>query len=219
MAVIIKKQKSLYLSALKYIALAFAVVIAGRFLLSVNVLITIASLVAFPIILGKSANFLLGALGEWLVTKELCRMDDNYFIINDICLPNMQIDHLLICPKGIFTIETKTYLGKIYGNGNEKYWKQYLPGLSYGIKRYSPIKQGRGHSVKLFELLKKDGLNNRINTIVVFAGLAKVSVNPKPIPVLYRKQICDFLSGQQDTLNFSQAQEYKIAIMDIVTSK
>lgn len=214
MAIILKKQKSLYISALKWIALAFAVAIAGRLLLPVHVFITIATLIAFPIILGKSANFFMGAFGEWLVTKELCQLDDNYFIVNDINLPGMQVDHTLICPKGIFTIETKTYLGKIYGNGNDKYWNQYING--FGIKRYSPIKQGRGHSVKLYELLEQKGLSHRIDTIVVFTGLAEVSVNPKPIPVLYRKQLLNYILQQRDILNPSQVQEYKDAILRLV---
>lgn len=215
MATILKKQRSLYLSALKYIALAFLVAIAGRLLLPVHVFITIATLIAFPLILGKSFNFLLGALGEHLVTKEICKLGDDYYLFNDINLPGMQIDHTLICPKGIITIETKTYFGKVYGNGDDKYWKQYLNGVS--IRRYSPIRQGRCHSVKLHDLLEPKGLSHRIDTIVVFAGLAKVSVNPKPIPVLYRKEINEYIIGLPDMLSSEQIQDYKGLIMNEIT--
>lgn len=217
MATILKKQKSLYTSALKWIILAFVIAIAGRLWLAINdnyVFITIATLIAFPVILGKSFNFLIGAWGEYSVTKEINKFSDDYYLINDINLPGMQIDHTLICPKGIITIETKTYFGKVYGNGNEKYWKQYINGFT--TRRYSPIKQGRGHSVKLYELLEQKGLNQRIDTIVAFAGPAKIIVNPKPIPVIYRRELYDYLSSQPDVLSPEQITEYKDKIMVIV---
>ncbi len=217
MAIILKKQRSLYVSALKYIILAFVIAIIGRLLLQVHVFITIVTLIVSPMIIWRSGNFLVGALGEYLVTRELKKFGDNYYVFNDLNFTKMQIDHTLICPKGIFTIETKTYFGKIFGNGNERYWKQYINKAP--IRRYSPIKQGRRHSVKLFELLKKKGLSKRIKTIVVFAGPAKVKVAPKPIPVLYRKQLYDYLSRKPDTINEKEILDYKAKIFNLIKNK
>ena len=128
----------------------------------------------------------------------------------------MQIDHTLICPKGIITIETKTYIGKIYGDGNEKYWRQYIQGNKFGIKRYSPIKQGRAHSAKLHDLLANKGFNRRIDTIVVFAINTIVKVNPKPIPVLYRKQLRDYISRLPDIMSREDIIKYKNEIMNLL---
>jgi hypothetical protein len=219
MAILLKKQKSLYLSALKYIVLAFAVAIVGRLLLSFNVFITIATLAIFPIIFGKSGTFILGALGEYVVTRELKKLDNNYFIINDVNLAEAQIDHVLIGPKGIFTIETKAYVGKVYGNGSKRYWRQYVGKNKFGIKRYSPIKQGRGHSRKLYKLLFEKGFDRRIYTMVVFAGSAQVKVRPQPIPVLYRKEVKDYISELPNILSQEEVNRYRDEIMKLSNSK
>lgn len=215
MATILKTQTSLYISALKWFSLALAIAIVGRLLLPVSVFITIASMFAFIIIMNKMSPFLTGAYGEWLVTNEIKKFGDNYFLINDFNFPGMQIDHVLICPKGIFTIETKTYFGSVYGNGDEKNWKLYIGGISRLI--YSPIKQARGHSVKLYELLKKKGFSHRIDSIVVFAGLANVHVQSQPIPVLQCRQLHGYLTGRNDVLSKEQVLEYKGVIMSLLS--
>jgi hypothetical protein len=216
MAIISKKQKSLYWAALKYIILAFLVAIIGRLLISVSVFITIISFFIFFFLFNKSLNYLVGALGEYLVTKEIKKFGDDYFLINDVKLPEFdaQIDHILICPKGVFTIETKTWFGKVYGNGDEKYWRLYISKIP--IKKYSPIKQGRRHSVKLSESLRQCGSNIYIKTIVVFVGTTKVKVRPQPIPVLRRQELYGYLSRQRDVLSREQVLRYKEEIMKVV---
>ena len=106
------------------------------------------------------------------------------------------------------------WLGKVYGNGNEKYWRLYISKIP--IKKYSPIKQGRRHSVKLSELLEQCGLNIYIKTIVVFAGAAKVKVRPQPIPVLRHQEVYGYLSQQRDILSREQVLKYKEEIMKVV---
>jgi len=61
--------------------------------------------------LRKSRNWHKGILGEKMVVEALATLDNSYVLINDIILPGRKgnIDHILICPKGIFVIETKSY--------------------------------------------------------------------------------------------------------------
>ena len=125
-AKILTKQRSLYVSAFKYILLASAVAIIGRLLLPVSVFITIVSLVAFFFILRKSFNYLMGAIGEHLVTKEIKKFGDDYYLINDVEISGKQTDHILICPKGVYIIETKTYFFNVYDWF--RYWKLYKNG-------------------------------------------------------------------------------------------
>jgi hypothetical protein len=218
MAIVLKKQKSLYISALKWFLFFIVVMVVARLLAKVNPFITIASFITIPFFIERIGNYLAGALGEYLVTRQLNKLGDNSYIINDINLPGLQIDHTLVCPKGIITIETKTYVGKVYGNGKEKYWRQYIGKNRFGIKRYSPIKQGRAHSVKLHELLIKRGLDRRIDTLVVFAGTAEIKVRPRPIPVLYRKQLYEHLLNMPDVLSSEEIQNYKEMILDQIFS-
>lgn len=216
MATVLKKQKSLYYSALKWFLLFAAVLVVGRLLGEINAFLSLLPFFTIPFFIERIGNYLAGALGEHLVTRQLNRLEGEYYIVNDINLPGMQIDHTLICPKGVFTIETKTYIGKVYGNGNEKYWKQYIGKNRFGIKRYSPIKQGRAHSAKLYDLLAQQELNRRIDTIVVFAGVAQVKVNPKPIPVLHRKQVYEYISQLPDIMRQEEIEKYKDGIMNLL---
>ena len=63
-----------------------------------------------------------GAIGENAVVRELKKLSDQYYLINDFSLKfnppiynkrendriySIQIDHLLVCPSGIFILETK----------------------------------------------------------------------------------------------------------------
>lgn len=216
MATILKKQKSLNYSALKWFLIFVAVLIAGRLLGEINAFLSLLPFFTIPFFIERIGNYLAGALGEHFVTSQLNKLGDDYYIINDINLPGMQIDHTLICPKGVFTFETKTYVGKIYGNGDAKYWKQYIGKNKFGIKRYSPIKQGRAHSAKLHDLLVQQGLDRRIDTIVVFAGVAQVKVNPKPIPVLHRKQLREYISRLPDVLSQEDILKYKDEIIKML---
>jgi hypothetical protein len=65
-----------------------------------------------------------GAIGENAVVSELKKLPDSYYVINDFSLEfsqpiynrkendkifSIQIDHILICPSGVFAIETKNW--------------------------------------------------------------------------------------------------------------
>lgn len=67
-------------------------------------------------------NSIYGALGEMKVVRELEKLSDEYFLINDFSVSfskaiyhkkedehilSIQIDHILVAPSGIFLIETK----------------------------------------------------------------------------------------------------------------
>ena len=78
----------------------------------------------------KSVPFLLGWQGEARVTNVIKnRLSDEWYLADDVEPENPkgtelrkpQIDHVLIGPKGVFTIETKNYVGKVYGNEDKLY--------------------------------------------------------------------------------------------------
>jgi hypothetical protein len=57
---------------------------------------------------GKLRNYNLGLLGERYVAERLNELrEDGYYIIHDIPCGRMNIDHVLVGPAGVFTIETK----------------------------------------------------------------------------------------------------------------
>ena len=103
-----------------------------------------------------------GALGEQKVVKELEKLSDEYFLINDFCLSfpkpiynrrendyikSIQIDHILVTLSGVFLIETKNWSEKSLNN----------PGLR------SPVQQIKRTSFVLFKILNEGITNYRLN--------------------------------------------------------
>jgi hypothetical protein len=60
-----------------------------------------------------------GAEGEELVGAELNKLDDRFHAIHDVVLGRGNIDHVVIGPAGIFTIETKSHWGKVAFRGGQ----------------------------------------------------------------------------------------------------
>jgi hypothetical protein len=83
-----------------------------------------------------------------------------------------QIDHILINHYGIFIIETKNYIGKIYGFENAENWKKYVYGNNQPYEFYNPIKQNEKHLKNLQRILNDDQIN--FTSIVVFSDQADI---------------------------------------------
>ena len=150
-------------------------------------------------ITGLRTSFVLGAFGEARISRLIKKnFNHNWYLINDVKIP-AQIDHILICPKGVFTIETKNYTGKIYGSEYKDQWSKYVRGREY--KFYSRVKQGKKHSLVVSQTLSGLGIDISVKTIVVFhSRWAKLKVHSPKVPVLYSDQLVNYLSNQKDTL-------------------
>lgn len=59
-----------------------------------------------------------GATGEREVAKALDALPDSYCIVHDISTEYGNLDHIVVCPKGIFAIETKRWRGTVSSDGN-----------------------------------------------------------------------------------------------------
>ena len=108
----------------------------------------------------KDLNHLIaGAIGENLVVKEIEKLSDGFILMNDFGLNfrppiifnkepilSIQIDHLLICSKGVFILETKNWSKKSI--------------LDLDLR--SPVEQIRRTSFALFKILNEALKNNYI---------------------------------------------------------
>lgn len=63
----------------------------------------------------KATRYRKGIRGEELVSSLLAGLPDEFYLINDVTLPGHRgnIDHVLVGPCGVVTIETKNYRGVI----------------------------------------------------------------------------------------------------------
>jgi len=144
---------------------------------------------------------LRGRFGEKLVADTLAELPEDYRVINNLMVRTnwgtAQIDHVVICPHGIFVIETKTYNGWIFGSETDAYWTQVI---HHRKKRfYNPLRQNNGHVQALKTILagsKNTGYKNIVcYSIVVFSGECELK---KSIPgVMYRQQLNAFILSKR----------------------
>ena len=99
-----------------------------------------------------------GRIGEAKVNRVLKGLSKKYggrFIHNVIVQGDdektSQIDHVYVCSRGVFVIETKNYAGRIYGTQNQKQWTQVLAYGHSKNKLYNPVMQNYTHIRRLSE--------------------------------------------------------------------
>ena len=145
-----------------------------------------------------------GKYGEYLVYKHLKAMENNgaKFLFN-LYIPKqngetIEIDILMISPKGIFVFESKNYSGWIFGSENQRYWYQTLPNrfkMCHKEKFYNPVKQNISHIKALEKVL---GVNIPIWSIIVFSErctLKKIDITSNNVAVIKRYNLVRVISS------------------------
>ncbi len=101
-----------------------------------------------------------GRIGEARVNGVLEELTKDYGgrFIHDVIVmgddgKTSQIDHVYVCSKGVFVIETKNYAGRIYGSEEQKQWTQVLAYGNSKNKLYNPIMQNYTHIRRLKQAL------------------------------------------------------------------
>ncbi len=117
-------------------------------------------------------SLIAGAVGENLTVKEIEKLSNDYYLINDFSLKfdppiynrkendrifSIQIDHLLICKSGIFILETKNWSNESINN----------------LDLRSPVKQVSRTNFALFVLLNSE---SNINLVQHHWGSARIPV-------------------------------------------
>lgn len=219
MATILKKQDSLDSVAFdRFIWGAIPVVIGILIVLFISSIGLIGfGLIILGIIIAKSGDsFSKGAEGEALVSEVLEQFPDDWFIFNDMVVGTSQIDHIVISPKGVHTIETKNYRGKIYGNADEKEWLQVL-GHNHKTSFYNPVKQGNKHSLNLSKHLENSGFKTWVNTIVIFPNPeVKLKVFSPKVNVIHLDELYSHMSAQRDVLDTVKCSDIANILLELV---
>ncbi len=162
-----------------------------------------------PIIIGVlvlgiiSALFykkIVGWFGEHWTRQALSKLPKaKYKIINDLFLNvdgrTCQIDHVVVSPYGIFSVETKQYNGYIKGNKYDNNWVRRSGENKYYYT--NPIKQNYGHCKMLAQLLKID--ESKIYNIVCIPSKAILNVKHDGELVRYNT-IFDKISSYNDEI-------------------
>ncbi len=135
------------------------------------IIFILALYIGANIFLNNVRTTIKGKIGELKVSRKL-KSISNGIVINNLTFrvndkKTCQIDHILVCEKGIFVVETKNYIGRIYGDDVAREWTQVLNFGKVKNKLYSPVKQNITH---VCELANRIGNNKYIFNCVVFAN-------------------------------------------------
>ncbi|WP_339063485.1 nuclease-related domain-containing protein [Tepidibacillus marianensis] len=138
--------------------------------------------------------------GEKSISKAK-KLPDDYLILNDVTVKvndkEVQIDHILVSPYGVWCVETKSHLGRIYGKEQDKNWTQKKKsdgGKIYTKSFYNPVTQNAVHSRRVEDFLKqKIGLNVPVKSVIVFTSADQLNVHTTTPVVTPKKLISTIL--------------------------
>lgn len=136
-------------------------------------------------------------LNPLLFGKVEHRMINNLILVDENGKSH-QIDHVEIRANGIFCIETKNYIGWIYGGENQDKWTQTL----YNGEKHqfvSPLKQNKSH---VYHISKVLGGKYKINSVVVMVQNNADKVNCKNVVNLddLKQYLKEFDDGTKYTI-------------------
>jgi hypothetical protein len=173
-------------------------------------------ILAGTVLIRSGYKFHLGAVGERRVAQILNHFPDDWYIIHDLVVNGAQIDHILISPKGVYTLETKNLRGTIYGNVEKQNWSQVLKQRKRSF--YNPVKQAVGHSVALRSFLRENGFPRVwVNTIVVFTHPeVQLKVASATVPVLYLTELRDYLQRQEEVMSPQYSAEIATCVATVI---
>jgi hypothetical protein len=135
------------------------------------------------IIIKRIKTYKLGRDGERIVGEIFDNLRSKRFVVfHDIVAGNFNIDHVILTPHGIFTIETKTYSKPPKGEVTYKDDKIIAGNMNLGNKI---IIQAESESKWLESILKEStGKNYNVMPVIVFPGWFV-----QPMPETLKKRI------------------------------
>ncbi|MDZ4197648.1 MAG: nuclease-related domain-containing protein, partial [Kiritimatiellia bacterium] len=110
----------------------------------------------------EAKQLAIGSGGERDLSKRLEReLPDDTLILNDLEIRHgrhhAQIDHLVISPRGLFVVETKTWAGRLSGRAEDEHWMLRAAGREPRAMK-NPVRQNRRQAQVLREKLAFGGL-------------------------------------------------------------
>ena len=137
-----------------------------------------------------------GNFGEFLTYSCLENLGEQHKMLVNIYLPKAdgtttEIDLIMVSATGIYVFESKNYSGWIFGDENNRYWKQTFRGGRH-YQFYNPIWQNKKHIGVLKQHL---GLGDEVFLSYIVFGedcvLKKMLVCSADVKVMNRNELMD----------------------------
>jgi hypothetical protein len=157
------------------------------------------------------ANYRLGFEGERFVGEELCRLIAHKFeIYHDVPFDGFNLDHVLVGPRGVFVVETKTRRKPVNGSGDKKFHVSFDGKSLRWPERTDScgIEQAKNNAKTLSKWLSSaTGENVWATPILAFPGwMVDRKAPPNGIYVLNPKEIYGVCSTQPEKIGVQQIQ-------------
>lgn len=142
------------------------------------------------------------AVGQFL--EDLRRK--GFYVFHDLIGRDFNLDHVLVGPKGVFTIETKTISKPKRGRAVVEYDGEKLT-LNGCLPDRNPVIQAKAQANWLKELLAEGNVNVQIKPVVVYPGWFvknQGSAAKAPVWVLNPRALPTFIGNLPEQLSDSQ---------------
>ena len=168
-----------------------------------------------------------GKDGEERIHNRLTQLPEEYRLLEDVIFKTpkgtTQIDHIVVSKYGVFAIETKNYIGNIYGDDNREKWKQVIVNkvryqrnpwkeYTYVTKNefYNPVKQTLAHTYAIKKALQV--LHAPVIPILVFTGGCIIQAESTSCLVITDSELIETILSFKEIV-FSDALVDKITTM------
>ena len=181
-----------------------------QYALSVYITVTLGFIIYYSFKIKPAIKYIrdlqLGRDGERAVSESLEELRiSGYKVYNDFVCESFNIDHIIVGPAGIFTIETKTYRKQVGTNPQISYdgLKILVNGISYPK---DPIRQAKGQMYWLEGFIKDNAkIAVKVKPVVIFPGWYVNPINNTvEVWVLNEKALPAFLKNSPVLLNNEQ---------------
>lgn len=149
--------------------------------------------------LRRIESFFRGARGEERVANVLSNLPDTYHVFNDFAVGGDYVDHVVVGPAGVFSIETKSWRGEVDIEDGHVLVNKSLPSRN-------PIIQAQHEADKVRLLIKKLGFDISVIPVVCFASDTFVSdlTQCGPVKILNSDAIQNWFTLMPEVLPLSE---------------
>lgn len=158
-----------------------------------------------------------GRRGEIRVTDLLeDALGDDTYILNDVLIrharKSAQIDHLVVCPKGLFVIETKNWRGAIRGDEQEPQWTQVREAGGRPVRVSNPVMQNARHIAVLRAVLAAAGVEwpDILSLVVYLSEGTEFDITRQTVPILTAHSAARFVADYQPARTYDTAAVDKV---------
>lgn len=145
--------------------------------------------------LRRVESFFRGARGEERVAGVLASLPDAYHVFNDFEANGDHIDHVVVGPVGVFSVETKSWRGAVEIVEGHVLVNGVLPSRD-------PVTQALRESDKVRNAIRKIGFDVTVVPVVCFASdtFTDGAMTCGPVKILNSNTINDWFMSQSEVL-------------------